>query len=247
MLILILLAVFLAGILSLAGGVILLVNQQGKFDPEKAQTITALAVGVLLATACFDLVPEALAEGVQPEQFSLWFLAGTTVLFFLEKILRWYHHHHQPHNQIKPAVWLITAGDSLHNFLDGVAIAAAFLASPISGWTVSLAVFLHEIPHELVDFGILLSHGASRRQTLILNLLSACFAFLGAIFSYLLNTRFQALSPDLLAFAAGNFFYIALADLVPELSAAKADKGKTIKQLLLFALGIILIGLISQK
>ncbi len=225
----------------------MLTKHKGEFDHERTQVIIAFAAGALLATAFFDLIPEAITEMASVRVFSLWFFAGVLALFLLEKTLLWYHHHHEPHNKVRPAVWLITIGDSVHNFLDGVAIAAAFIASPALGMTTSLAVFLHEIPHELVDFGILLSHGASKRQTLLLNILSACFALLGAVFTYSLNTRFQILNTGLLAFAAGNFLYITLADLTPELNACCPDKNKTAKQLFFFGLGIILIGLISSK
>lgn len=234
MLLSILLAVGFASIVSLVGGVILLKKHKGKFEEEQGLLISAFAAGALLATALLDLLPEAKGEisGV---------LVGIIVMFVLEKLLLWYHHHHAPHNQVKPAIWLITIGDSLHNFLDGVAIAAAFIVSPVLGLTTTMAVFLHEIPHELVDFGILLSHGLSKNKTLLLNFISALFAVLGALLTYYFSNLLTFSNSNLLAFTAGNFLYISLADLIPELNHCTPRKQNTTKQLFLFFGGIILI------
>ena len=234
MLLSILLAVGFASVVSLIGGVILLKRYKGEFENENGILISAFAAGALLATALLDLLPEAKGEitGV---------LIGIVVMFLLEKLLLWYHHHHEPHNKIKPAVWILTVGDSLHNFLDGVAIAAAFIASPVLGLTTTMAVFLHEIPHELVDFGILLSHGLSRGKTLFLNFLSALFALLGAILMYYLSTHLIGYLPFFLAFAAGNFLYISLADLLPETNHNTPSIQNTAKHIVLFFGGIILI------
>lgn len=230
----ILLAVGFASIVSLVGGIILLKRHHGKFESEQGLIISSFAAGALLATALLDLLPDAKGEltGV---------LVGIAVMFILEKALLWYHHHHEPHNLIKPAVWILTIGDSLHNFLDGVAIAAAFVASPVLGLATTMAVFLHEIPHELVDFGILLSHGLSRGKTLFLNFLSALFALLGATLMYYLSVYLSAYLPFFLAFAAGNFLYISLADLIPETNHGNLSVQNTFKHTTLFFGGIILI------
>ena len=241
LLIFILLAVFVASVLSLFGGVIILVKNKGEFDLEKNMEITAFAAGALLATAFFDLIPEAISEMKDVSSFSLWFFFGVVTLFMLEKTLLWYHNHHEPHDSMSPAVWLITIGDSIHNFLDGVAISAAFLTNPTLGFATTLAVFLHEIPHELVDFGILLSHGAGRARTLVLNLVSSLTALLGAILMYWLSTRLSSSIPIILAFAAGNFLYITLADLIPELNSRDPSKQKTVKQIMMFTFGVALI------
>jgi zinc and cadmium transporter len=224
------LAVFFGSILSLAGGCLLLLKP-GRPFAARPQGLIAFAAGVLLAVSFLDLLPEA--EGAFPAA-----LAGMTTLFLLEKVLCWYHQHHAPHNLIAPAVYFLTLGDSIHNFIDGVGIAAAFLVNPALGWATAAAVFLHELPHELVDFSILLSHGVSKKWTLALNFFSALTALLGAAltcyFAHLLTDQLALL----LAFTAGAFIYVAAADLLPELSEEKPTPAVTLRQILAFLAGI---------
>lgn len=184
-----------------------------------------VAVGALLGDAFIHLIPEA-SEALG-ESTAFWVLLGMGVFFVLEKFLHW-HHHHEPHpadneactdcdDHVRPFGFLIIFSDILHNVVDGVIIAAAFLVSTEAGVATTLAVALHELPQEIGDFGVLLHAGFSRTRALFANVASALSAFLGAGLVFFAGTQSEAMIPALSALAAGSFIYIAAADLVPEL------------------------------
>ena len=127
-------------------------------------------------------------------------------------------------------------GDTVHNFLDGVAIAAAFLVNPSLGLVVALSTFLHETPHEIADFGILLSAGWSRQKAFVANLFSALATFPGALLTYFYASRVESAVGVLLAIAAGLFLYVAATDFLPEVR--HAPKTKPWRQALLLIMGI---------
>ena len=237
-------AVVFASVFSLAGGIILLWKGKNFQEGRHLSIITSFAVGVLITTVFSDLLPEALSEGASVNEGLVAALSGIIAFFILEKLLLWYHHQHKHHDEIKPAVWLITLGDSLHNFLDGVAIATAFVLDPNLGLTVAIAVFVHEIPHEIVDFTILLNHGLSKSKTLFFNFLSALVSLVGAVITYYLSSNWQAYVPIVAAFASGNLLYIALSDLLPEMQQKEYSQVEIIKQTLSLLAGVLLIFLI---
>ena len=135
--------------------------------------------------------------------------------------------------------WLNLIGDGIHNFIDGLIIAAAFLVSLPLGFTTTMAVIFHEIPQEIGDFGVLIYGGFTKRKALYLNFLTALLAVLGGFFGYFLVSAIVPITPILLAFAAGGFFYIAAADLIPELNKEYSIK-KTAGIILIFLAGIAL-------
>lgn len=237
MLILILTFTFLGSIISLIGGILLLLKK--KISSSAQLTLTSFAAGVLLATVFFDLLPEALHETDNYLRPLQWSLAGIVAFFLFEHFFRWYHSH-QAHGDAKPSVWLITIGDTLHNFLDGIAIGASFLINPALGITTSFAVAAHEIPHEIADFGVLLSQGIGKRKTLIFNLISAASAFLGAIAVYYSGDSIKPHLSNIIAFTAGQFIYIAAADFIPELHHNSDKKTSPWPQAFIFLFGILL-------
>lgn len=149
--------------------------------PRFADRMVAFAVGVMLAIAFTELIPESMHRGLDPEEAGLVLLGGLLAFFLLEKLALWRHDHtHEGHahgrtgadGRGKPQVGLIVLGDGLHNAVDGVLIAAAFLTEPALGWATALAVLAHEIPQEIGDFMVLLDAGVPRQRALALNALS---------------------------------------------------------------------------
>lgn len=209
--------------------------------------LTSFAAGALLTAAFLDLLPEAFEE-VRSTNLFWGALLGIVVFFLLERSLLWFHHHHGEEKtgvmkeEKKPVTLLLMIGDALHNFLDGVVIGGSFLVSIPLGVVTSLAVFFHEIPHEIGTFGALLHEGLTYSRVVLYNVLSGVTALLGAILAYFFLSHLSAVIPYLLAFAAGNFIYISASDLIPEIHRA-FDKEKALVQTTFFLLGIFTIWL----
>jgi len=163
---------------------------------------------------------------------------GFLSFFFAEKYIRLFHYHHG-HGE-KPSTFLVLIGDGVHNFVDGVTIAVAFLASIPLGITTTIAVAAHEIPQEIADMGVLLANGLSKTRALFFNFLSAATALLGAIIAFFVAGQIEKYLYLFLAVAAGHFIYIAASDLIPELHEKEIGR-KNIDTLLLFILGIFVI------
>ncbi len=219
----ILLFTFLGSIVSLVGGILLLINK--KFALKISHFLTSFAAGTLLGTAFFDLLPEAVeavGKGREVNIF-LWTLIGILIFFLIERFIH-HHDHGKNHDDKKSLVPLIIIGDSLHNFIDGVAMAATFLVSVPLGIITSLAVAAHEIPQEIGDFGLMLHKGVERRKILFINFLSAMVALVGAIVTYLAKDSIQGFLPAILALAAGFFIYISAANLIPEIHLQENQK-----------------------
>lgn len=200
-------------------------------------SLVSFAAGMLLATAFFDLLPEAAGGEIEiAHVFFLTFL-GIVTFFFLERFVLWFHHHDEPH-ETRPSAVLILLGDALHNFIDGVAIAAAYLTNPALGLTTTLTIAAHEIPQEIADFSVLLAGGMKKNRALFFNFLSGLTALAGAISGFYFLENLEGLLPLALAFTAGMFIYIACADLIPDLHK-EFKRQKNWAQSLPFILGII--------
>lgn len=226
-------SVFLAALLSLT------------WLPRFADRMLAYAVGVLLAFAFLSLLPEALELGMEPVLTGQLLLAGIVVFFLLEKAALWRHDHsHGAEAAPPPRVAMIVVGDGLHNFVDGVLIAAAFLADPALGWATAIAVLTHELPQEIGDFMVLLSAGVDKTRALALNALSGAAMVVGGVAGYVALDGMQAAVPYVLVIAAASFIYIAVADLVPELHRHR-HLGNASGQLALLAAGIGTVHLIG--
>lgn len=235
----ILLFTFIGSIGALVGGLILLSHR--KFALKVSHFLASFAAGILLGTAFFDLLPEAVHEGEKTgvDVFP-WALFGIVLFFLLERFIHWFHHHEEFHKdeESKSILPLIIVGDTMHNFIDGVVIAATFMVNIPLGIVTSISVFAHEIPQEIGDFGLMLHKGLSRGKIILVNILSAGVAFLGAIITYLLGNMLEAYIPALLAVTAGFFIYIASSDLIPEIHHEKR-KGFAFIESLLLIVGVV--------
>ncbi len=238
---------FSGAVLSIsAAGTYLLLPQ--KIRDSSLDYLLCFAIGMLLGAGFLHLLPEAI-EQVEGGTEGIMRAALTAILafFLLEKGLIWRHHHHHPEGQqcLTPEVdngdrhagTLILIGDSVHNFLDGVLIASAFLADFSLGVVTALAVIAHEIPQELGDFAILIRSGYSRKRALILNLLSSSAMVVGASIAWYWLGEFTEYIPYLLTFTAASFIYVAVSDLMPALNAKVGLRATTV-QLLLIGLGL---------
>jgi zinc and cadmium transporter len=203
--------------------------------------LVSYAVGTLVGVALIALVPEALAElPARPAMFTMVF--GILSFFLLEKAVIWRHCHDDEtchvHNS---AASLVIVGDAFHTFVDGAVIAAAVLTSVPLGVTTALAVAAHEIPQEVGDVAILLRAGYSRTRAFTLNVLAGAGGILGAAGMVAAGRLLPQALPYVLAFAAGNFLYVAMADLIPDLH--RGGVGGT-RQVLLIAAGVVTIALL---
>jgi zinc and cadmium transporter len=214
----------IGGLLSVAAaGLFLLIPEH--HHPRVLPHGVSFALGALLSVAFLDLLPDALRTvGEQHTQGLLaTVLAGILGFFLLEKVLLWRHCHagdcetHTEEHFHQPAGTLIVLGDAIHNFVDGVLIAAAFLTDVHLGVVTSLAVVAHEIPQEVGDFAILLQSGYGRARALLYNLLSSLSTLIGGVLAYFSLEHLHGALPYFLALAASSFVYIAVADLIPSL------------------------------
>ena len=214
----------IGSVFSLIGGVFLLIKE--KKTLKYSHFLSAFAAGTLLGTVFFDLFPEAVSESETiagetsfEANIFLWSLIGFLVFFLIERFIHWYHHHQHEFSDegVKPTVPLVIVGDSVHNFIDGVVIAATFLINIPLGIVTTFAVAAHEIPQEIGDFGILLHKGVKRKNVLLINLVSALTALLGALITFWIGERIEPSLPILLSLTSGFFIYIAASDLIPEI------------------------------
>ncbi len=192
------------------------------------KSMVSLSAGVLLGTALLHVLPEAFESQASPHALFATLLAGLLFFFLLEKaeLYRHTHHHegdgHHHHHQFDAdqagrGGWSILVGDSIHNFCDGLIIAAAFLTDVRLGIVTATAIIAHEIPQEVGDYIVLLNAGFSRRKALVYNALSGLAAVVGGVLGYFLVGPWQEMFPYLLVVASSSFIYVAVADLLPQL------------------------------
>jgi len=217
-----LLATLVVSAVALVGIVFVVFARRLSHGAELA--LLSFAAGVLLATTFLELLPEATTLARAPGNIFIATLAAMIGFFLLERLLHGFHLHEddarKPHVTFSP--YLILIGDGLHNFIDGVAIAASFAASPALGVLTTLAVTVHEVPQELADFGILVSGGMTPRRALVLNFLSGLTAVLGALAFFGAGAAVEPYLAWFMAATAGMFIYIASADLIPQLHLHRA-------------------------
>jgi len=189
-----------------------------RWTHKKEVRFLGFAAGVLLATATLQLLPEAI-EGSRGMQAFYALLGGMLTFFLIERVVSGFHTHHPADvGAIKSASYLVIIGDSLHNFLDGIAIGVAFLINPMLGFVTTLAIAAHELPQEIADYTILIKGGFSRAKALLVNFASALTAILGVIIVFALGDILAAYEGILLGATAGMFLYIAAVDIIPELN-----------------------------
>ncbi len=231
----ILCATSLVSLTALTGALLLGVNE--RVLRRSSFVLVAFASGALVGAAFFHLLPEALRLGGQAA-FGMAPM-GILVFFALEKWLCW-RHCHDATCEVHGFNYMILIGDGVHNFVDGVVIAAAFLENSALGVITTAAVVLHEVPQELGDFGVLIHGGFSTARALWVNLLTGLTVVAGGGVGYLLSEQSGRLQPYLLAFAAGTFVYIALADLIPELHKQRRP-GHSAAQFALLSAGLMIL------
>jgi zinc and cadmium transporter len=236
----ILISTFLVSIVSLIGAVTLSVQE--RFLKAILFFLISFSAGALLGGAFLHLIPEAIVKTDPSKVFTV-VTVGFVLFFILEKYLFW-HHCHDGVCGVHTFTYLNLIGDGLHNFMDGMVIAAGFASSVSLGVFTTVLVIVHEIPQELGDFGVLVYGGFSKRKALFCNFLSALTAFGGALAGYFLSNRIAGFSYILLALTAGGFIYISSADLVPEIHK-EANLKKSIFSLVFFVFGIALMYLLK--
>lgn len=202
------------------------------------EAMVAFAVGALLGDAFIHLLPELGERGISLEM-SLTILLGMVTFFILEKVIHWHHCHHSNHNKTCESFgYMSLVGDFLHNFIDGLIMGGAFMASPVIGFSTTIAIFLHEIPQEIGDFGILIKSGFTKQKALLFNFLVSLTAFLGAFVAVFFGSLIEGSTQFFIAFAAGSFLYIAATDLLPQLNKHFSKK-QAFTQVFFLLLGIL--------
>ncbi|MEK7602836.1 MAG: ZIP family metal transporter [Patescibacteria group bacterium] len=231
----------LGGVVSLVGGILLL--RREKSAKALAEYATPFAAGALLAAVFLDLLKEGVNDG-EAENVLLAALGGILVFFVAERFLHWFHHHHEHEGKLTdPTTGLIVLGDTLHNALDGVAIAAAFLISVPTGIVTTLAVAAHEIPQEIGDFGLLLHKGMSRNKVLLVNIISALATTFMAVITFALGSTESLPNGILLGVSAGFLLYIAMSDIIPSIHENAPKKKLLDWQPILLIIGVVVVGL----
>lgn len=204
--------------------------------------LVSFGAGALLATGFTDTMPEAVELS---KQAFLYVTAFIALFFLIERVFLHFHHHeHEEGKNLRLPVPFLMFGDALHNLIDGISIATTFLISFPLGFVTSTAVFIHEIPHELGDFGILLHSGYSRRKVLGFNILTGLTAFIGALIGFYFAQNVSGALPILLSLTTANFIYLSLTDLLPEIH--EQSKGNTFAHILPFFLGVALMLILTQ-
>jgi zinc and cadmium transporter len=236
---LMILAILVGSVISLAGGILLLRFKQRR---QTALLLTMpFGAGALLAAAFFDLLPESF-EMADSRTLLLYCLGGFIFFFVLERCGSWFHHHHEHEHAGKNAQQrrLIMLGDMTHNAIDGVAIGAAFLVSIPTGIITTLAVSAHEIPKELGTFALLLSKGWKDKTVVLANIATAIATVMAAVIVYNLGKDLSEFVAPLLALTSGFFIYVAASDIIPDIHEQPQKIG-TIQALMLVA-GVVIVG-----
>ncbi|MEC5384989.1 ZIP family metal transporter [Uliginosibacterium sp. H3] len=255
----IVLATLMGGLLSVFAAMLLLAGFPQRWMPR----LVGFATGVLLAVALLDVLPEAFESGVEPHKLFATLLIGLLSFYGLERIALWrhshpdeeghdhhcpthdhHHHHHHGHGVGHNTVVSVMIGDSFHNFVDGVLLAAAFLVSPALGWSTAFAVIAHEIPQEAGDFAILRASGMSNARALLFNAVSSLAAVLGGVIAYFALSQTQAMLPYILTVAAASFLYIAISDLLPMLRR-EGHRATSMWQTGYMVAGVVMIAVVS--
>ncbi len=251
---------------TLLGGLLSMIATAGlvfRLSRQSTATLVAFSAGVMLSSALLDILPEAFAS--MPQEIGLHehaghahdspagvlfavLLAGLLGFFALERLALWRHAHpgcgtDEGDQHAEVAAPLVLIGDAFHNFVDGLLIAAAFLADPMLGVTTTLAVVAHEIPQEIGDFVLLLNAGWSRRKAFMANAASSLTSVLGGLIGYFALDGAEHVLPYILTIAAASFIYIAVADLLPLLHRQRSNFAL---QSALIGLGVMVVPLVGQ-
>ena len=231
----ILLATFIVSLISFVGVICLALKEN--ILNKILLVLIGLSAGALMGGAFLHLLPEAVEKRTGLDVY-LFVLIGFILFFLIEKVLHW-RHCHKGECDVHTFQFMNLVGDSIHNFIDGMIMAASFVVSVPLGITTTIAISTHEIPQEIGDFGVLLYGGFSKRRAITLNFVVALTAVLGGIVGYFVSNLIENIVLFILPFAAGGFIYIAATDLVPEIRK-ELDMRKYMATLLVFICGILI-------
>ena len=243
---------------TVAGGVLSVIAAAAVALNARASWVAVLisyAVGTLLGAVFLELLPQAFQRADNLEGMAVTILAGILLFFVLEKLVLWRHCHVEqceahdpplaPHHDHGRSGMMIMIGDTFHNFVDGVLIAAAFLADHQLGIVTAIAIVAHEIPQEVGDFVILLHSGYSKGRAFAFNVLSGLAMVLGGAIGYVALQSVQHWIPSLLGLAAASMIYVSVADLIPGLHK-RPELMATLQQVVLITLGVATIWLVGE-
>jgi zinc and cadmium transporter len=245
-------ASFAGGALSVICAALLALNAHAQ---RYIGAMVSYAIGALLGAVFLDVLPEAIRLTSDVKTLSATVLFGILLFFVLEKLVLYRHCHHEhceahehslnahQHDHGRSGM-MIMVGDTFHNFVDGVIIAAAFLTDLNLGMVTALAIIAHEIPQEVGDFAILLHSGYTKLKAFQLNLISSFASIIGGVLGYFILQTLQSLIPSLLALAASSMIYVAVADLIPGLHK-RTQLSDTVQQVGLIVLGVATVGLLG--
>lgn len=239
-------ASFLGGVLSVIAAALFALNARAQY----VGGLVSFAIGALLGAVFLDILPEAIELSPNIAAVSGTVLAGILLFFTLEKVLIWRHCHHdhceahEPHEHSADdhgrSGTMVIVGDTFHNFVDGIIIAAAFLADTNLGIVTALAIVAHEVPQEVGDFAILLHSGYSKLRAFQMNVISSFATLVGGVLGYVALSDMQSLVPYLLALASSSMIYVAVADLIPGLHK-RTQLRDTVQQVILISMGVAII------
>ena len=227
-------ATFIVSLISFAGIISFAVKD--KLINKILLVLVGFSAGALMGGAFLHLLPEAF-EKTQSYNIWIFVLIGFVLFFLLERLLKW-HHCHKEKCPVHTFSYMILVGDAVHNFIDGLIIAASFLVNISFGIVTTIAIIAHEVPQEIGDFAILIYGGFTKFKALLYNFLSALTAVLGAVAGYYLSNIIAGTTLFLIPFAAGGFIYIAASDLIPELHK-EIDLKKSISSFVFFLIGLV--------
>ena len=239
------------GVLSVIAAAAIALNARESWVP----VLISYAVGTLLGAVFLELLPQAFEMANSLEGMAATILVGILLFFVLEKLVLWRHCHVEqceahdpplaPHHDHGRSGTMIMIGDTIHNFVDGILIAAAFLADHQLGIVTAVAIIAHEIPQEVGDFVILLHSGYSKGRAFIFNVLSSTAMVLGGAIGYFALQSVQHWIPSLLGLAAASMLYVSVADLIPGLHK-RPELLATLQQVVLITLGVATIWLVGE-
>jgi zinc and cadmium transporter len=204
--------------------------------------LVSFSAGALMGGAFLHLLPEAI-EKSGSTNILLFVLVGFVLFFIIEKVLHW-RHCHKGKCDVHTFHYMNLIGDSVHNFIDGLIIAASFIISIPLGFTTTIAIAAHEIPQEIGDFGVLIYGGFEKKKAIVLNFIVALTVVAGGIIGYFISKSIEQVAVYLLTFAAGGFIYIAATDLVPEIKK-ELDIKKSMATIFVFICGILIMWLVK--
>lgn len=233
----ILILTLVGGVGALLGGALLLLGKE--VSRGLVHLLVSFAAGALLGTAFFELLPEALENAGDVNVF-IWVLVGILSFYLLDRGIHWYQFHQKvtkgKHGSV--SIPLVVLGDSVHNFIDGIAIAITYMVNPAAGLITTFATVAHEIPQEIGDFAILLHEGMKRKKVLLINILTALLSVAGGLLAFMVGQRIEGIIPYSLSLTSGFFLYIALTNLLPEIHHEEKE-GYTFFESLFLLLGVL--------